>query len=211
LAAALSGIPVNLVTGRDAGLKSRIVAGLLERRPSGARWAVLVNETGTEHAAHRPAGEGIYFRDVAQGCICCTAQLPMRVGLTRLLRETGPDRLFIQPVGGARTGEIRRMLADRWLAPVLSLRATIHVVAAADFSGRAPDEMQAAQLAAAQVVVVDTEHADRIAIDAAARYLSALSNAPQIVWLPGRVDAAMLDLEGAPPQEVRLESAAPPD
>jgi G3E family GTPase len=193
----LAGIPVNLITGRDARTKSRLLAQILRMRPAGSRWAVLVNEDGVVPDAD--ARDGVIFSEVAQGCICCTAQLPLRVGLTRLLRETEPGRLFIQASGRARSGEILRLLSDRWLAPVLSLRATVHVLGVADFPALLDDETHADQLGAAQVVVVDDGGAGNAAREALAQHLSALKSAPRIICLgEGVPDQAWLDLPGLP-------------
>jgi G3E family GTPase len=193
----LAGIPVNLVSGRDPAAKSRVLGQILDTRPSGARWAVLINEGGAGAPATEAVAPGVYFGEVAQGCICCTAQLPLRVGLTRLLRETEPERLFIQVPARARTGEIVRLLTDRWLSPVLSLRATIHVLVAAGLQGLLDDEIHVAQLAAAQVVAVDDSDAAIAERDMVARHLSTLKGAPVIARLrPDGIDSALLDLPG---------------
>lgn len=190
----LAGIPVNIVTGRDVAAKSRVLAHILATRPSGARWAVLVNEGGVAAQGLDAAGPGVYFSEVAEGCICCTAQLPLRVGLTRLLRETEPDRLFIRAPGRARTGHIVRMLTDRWLSPVLALRAIIHVLAATDPPALLDDELHAAQLAAAQVVAVDGD------AGVAMRHLAALKTEPVIRHVPrDAIDPVLLDLSGDTP------------
>jgi G3E family GTPase len=190
----LAGIPVNIVTGRDAAAKSRVLAQIFAARPSGARWAVLVNEGRDTVKGLGSTGPGVYFSEVAEGCICCTAQLPLRVGLMRLLRETEPDRLFIQAPGRARTDHIVRMLTDRWLSPVLALRAIIHVLSATAPRALLDDELHAAQLAAAQVVAVDGDG------DMAMRYLAALTTAPVIRHVPrDAIDPASLDLSGPMP------------
>lgn len=189
----LAGIPVNLVTGRDDAAKSRFIDRLIAMRPAGARWAVLVNAA---LAGRSPAsGNGVYFSEVAEGCICCTAQLPLRVGLTRLLRETEPDRLFIQPSARARTGEIVRMITDRWFAPVLVLRATIHVISRMESQDTPSDEHLAAQ-----VVVIDDEGVAKRGQAAMARRLAAQTNASAVMWLSsGDMDSALLDLPGISP------------
>jgi len=193
----LAGIPVNLITGRDAALKSRLLERLIALRPAAARWAVLLNEAGAAAATTVTANPGLFFSEVAQGCICCTAQLPLRVALTRLLRETAPDRLLILAAGGARTTEILRLLSDRWLSPVLSLRASIHVLAMADLPALSGDDTQAGQLAAAQVVAIDEGSAGEAVYAAAVRRLSASGNTPLIRRLrSGAIDLALLDLPG---------------
>ena len=191
----LSGIPVNLVTGRDGAAKSGVLSDMLERRPAGARWAVLINHAGTKPL---PAcSDGIYFSEVTQGCVCCTAQLPLRVGLTRLLRETEPERLFIQAPAHAHTADIVRLLTDQWLAPVLSLRATVHVIAGAAVRRDLLDDALAAQLAAAQVVAIDVEDLDEAALGDVEWQLSELPTSPKVIrWQAGCLGLELLDLPG---------------
>jgi G3E family GTPase len=197
----LVGIPVNLITGQDAAAKSRLVGELLRARPRGARWAVLVNDDGVP--ALPEDRDGIYVSEVMQGCICCTAQLPLRVGITRLLREAEPDRLLIQTPSQARTKEVLRMLADRWLAPVLSLRATIHVISARTATAVSLNETdgRTEQLAASQVIaLVDDTDAGSASALKASRHLERLFPAVRVLrWQLGRFDLAALDIDGRAP------------
>jgi len=99
-------IPVNIIAGSLGVGKTTTINHLLHHRPSGERWAVLVNEYGLigldaalmagSEASDGPAG--VEIREVAGGCICCTAGPMFEISLVRLLRRR-PDRLLIEPTG----------------------------------------------------------------------------------------------------------------
>ncbi len=101
-----SRIPVNLISGPLGVGKTTTVNHLLRNRPAGERWAVLVNEyglIGLDAALMEPetkAGTpvGVDIREVAGGCICCSAGLMFEVSLVLLLQRR-PDRLLIEPTG----------------------------------------------------------------------------------------------------------------
>lgn len=46
-----------------------------------------------------PQDQGYAVKELLGGCLCCSSQLPMQIALSRLLSETKPDRLFIEPTG----------------------------------------------------------------------------------------------------------------
>ena len=132
--AALVGIPANLFVGHEPARRA-VVQHLLSSKLPGERWAILDNDPAS--GAALPSGPDVLISVVADGCICCNA-VGLRVELTRLLSRARPQRLLVLPSRQARIPEVIRLLSDRWLAPVLNLRATIAVVNAAD------DDLQAA-------------------------------------------------------------------
>jgi G3E family GTPase len=67
-------------------------------------------------------------REVPGGCICCTAQLPLRVSLTRLLREVKPERLLIEPTGLGHPAGVIDVLRSEGLASAVELRNVICLV-----------------------------------------------------------------------------------
>ena len=121
--------PVNLITGFLGVGKTTALLHLLTRRPPGARWAVLVNEfgqVGIDGATLSHAGGAL--REVPGGCICCSAQLPLRVTLTRLLREVRPERLLIEPTGLGHPAGVIDVLRSEGLASAVELRNVICLV-----------------------------------------------------------------------------------
>lgn len=126
---ALKNIPVTLVTGLLGSGKTTLIDHLLEQRPAGQRWAVLVNEfskTGVDGA--RLAREGVYVRELAGGCMGCTAAVALGVELNRLLREARPHRLLVEPTGLGHPLELLGQFRGENFREVLTPRATICLV-----------------------------------------------------------------------------------
>ena len=121
--------PVNLITGFLGVGKTTATLDLLARRPAHAPWAVLVNEfgqVGIDGATLMQ--DGVAVREVPGGCICCSAQLPLRVTLTRLLREVRPQRLLIEPTGIGHPAGVIDVLRSEGLANAVELRNVICLV-----------------------------------------------------------------------------------
>lgn len=99
-------IPVNLIAGPLGVGKTTMINHLLQRRPGEERWAVLVNEYGlvgldaalmtSDTSSGQPTG--IEIREVAGGCICCSAGFMFEMSLALLLQRR-PHRLLIEPTG----------------------------------------------------------------------------------------------------------------
>lgn len=60
--------------------------------------------------------------------MCCVAGLPMQVGLQRLLAQSRPDRLIIEPTGLGHPREVLAVLQRPEYRNVLDVRATITLV-----------------------------------------------------------------------------------
>ena len=99
-------IPVNLISGPLGVGKTTSINHLLELKPDDEKWAILVNEygmIGLDAALMRPLSgsnvrTGVDIREVAGGCICCSAGLMFEVSLVMLLQRR-PHRLLIEPTG----------------------------------------------------------------------------------------------------------------
>jgi G3E family GTPase len=126
----LGRIPVNLITGFLGVGKTTAIKHLLKTKPENERWAIIINEFGAvsiDHAAIDES-EGLSIREVAGGCICCTANLPMQTTLNMLLRQQKPDRILIEPTGMGHPENILDLLRGRFLKDILDVRATICLV-----------------------------------------------------------------------------------
>ena len=130
----ISGVPTNIITGFLGVGKTTTILQLLKHKPKNQRWAVLVNEFGeigidgallegqvSEH-------QGVYIREVAGGCMCCTAGLTMRVALAQLLRRAKPDRLLIEPTGLGHPQEVLHTLMDESFRSVLAVQKILTLV-----------------------------------------------------------------------------------
>lgn len=121
-------VATNIITGFLGAGKTTTILHLLKHKPAHEKWAVLVNEFGEigidgalmiEH--------GAMIKEIPGGCMCCTAGVPMSVGINALLR-TNPDRLLIEPTGLGHPKEvISKLLSDQFI-PYIDLKATIALV-----------------------------------------------------------------------------------
>jgi len=122
-------IPTNLITGFLGSGKTTTILSLLQRKPPDEHWAVLVNEfgqVGIDGALLR--SQGATIREVAGGCLCCVAGVPMQVGLNALIGRVRPDRLLIEPTGLGHPAQVLSLLESDQYRDVLDLRATICVL-----------------------------------------------------------------------------------
>ena len=194
MSAALADIPANLVIG-NAPAKRRVIERLLSGQAGKERWAVLDNDaTGLALPA---ADTDARLDTLAGGCICC-ADVGLRVALTRLLRATRPQRLLLLPSAQARIPDVLRLLSDRWLAPVLDLRATIAVLDAAHPGLTTTDDEREA-LGHVQIVALEVQGATEVQI--AEAQVTLAGAAPQAKWVlmrDGDLDARLLEEAGMP-------------
>lgn len=122
-------IPTNLVTGFLGSGKTTAILHLLAHKPAAEKWAVLVNEfgeIGIDGAILQSSGAVV--REVPGGCICCVADLPMKVGLNMLIARARPDRLLIEPTGLGHPRNILDTLQGDHYRDQLELRAAIALV-----------------------------------------------------------------------------------
>lgn len=123
-------IPVNIITGFLGVGKTTAIKHILASKPSNERWAVIINEFGAVSIDHAAIEEqdGLLIKEVAGGCICCTANVPMQVTLTSILRNQKPDRILIEPTGMGHPANILDLLQSKYLKDILEIKATICLV-----------------------------------------------------------------------------------
>lgn len=151
--------PVNIIAGPLGVGKTTVINHLLMQRPQHEKWAVLVNEYGligldaalmdTPDSAGKP---GVVLREVAGGCICCSAGLMFEVALVRLLRKR-PDRLLIEPTGLAALSGILDTLERPGIRDSVDVRTIVCLLNPERFREDAEREHVADQIAAADVVL----------------------------------------------------------
>ncbi|KUJ75660.1 hypothetical protein AVO42_10200 [Thiomicrospira sp. XS5] len=92
-------IPATLVTGLLGSGKTTAIHRLLQQRPAGENWGLLINEFGEIgiDAATLDA-DSPWIEDVTGGCICCSAQFGYRQALQKLLQHP-LDRILVEPTG----------------------------------------------------------------------------------------------------------------
>lgn len=123
------GVAVNLIAGPLGVGKTTAINHLLSGKPDDERWAVLVNEfglVGIDAALMSDAAEagGVEIKELAGGCICCTANIMFDVALVQLLRRK-PDRLLIEPTGLATVSGILDTLARPGIKEAVKVQSVI--------------------------------------------------------------------------------------
>jgi len=180
----IQAVPTHILTGFLGAGKTTLLRHLLAQKPANEVWAVLVNEfgqIGLDGVLLDTHDQGIAIREVAGGCLCCTSQLPMQIGLARLLGQAKPDRLFIEPTGLGHPKQLIEQLTESHWQQSLQLKAVLTVLDGTRLHDSRLREHESfmAQLMAADIVVV-SHHAEMQAADHAelAHILAALP-APQ--------------------------------
>jgi G3E family GTPase len=121
----LANVPTLVVCVPAGAGKSVLIARLFAERPRNATWAVLAGGRGPIPIE---PGEGVAVAQLGGGCVCCTAQVALRVALTKLLREARPERLFVELDAASHLRAAVKALREPWLAPVLAIEAVVCVV-----------------------------------------------------------------------------------
>ncbi|PMO48902.1 GTPase [Vibrio sp. 10N.222.52.B12] len=121
-------VPTNILTGFLGVGKTTAILSLLKNKPENENWAVLVNEFGEIGIdGAMMTDQGAMIKEVPGGCMCCTAGVPMSVGITALLRQN-PDRLLIEPTGLGHPKQVVATLTSEQYQPYVDLKATIALV-----------------------------------------------------------------------------------
>ncbi|GBF90583.1 hypothetical protein Rsub_03155 [Raphidocelis subcapitata] len=166
-------IPVNIVTGALGAGKTTALRHLIDGKPPGEVWAVLVNDfgaCGVDGAAlgGGGGGGGVTIRQIAGGCMCCVTSGLLTPAIAQLVRQVKPDRLLIEPSGLGHPGGLIDVLRGPHLGSALELRAVICLV---DLSRFDPEALQGMGVAADQIAIADVlvgSKADLLRCDAAA-------------------------------------------
>lgn len=192
-------IPTNVITGFLGSGKTTAILDILQRKSADKKWAVLVNEfgeIGIDGAILASSGSEI--REVAGGCMCCAAGLPMQVALNNLIAKVQPDRLLIEPSGLGHPQEIIDTLSSGQYAELLDLRAVICLLDPRKLRDKRYTEHPIFndQLRVADIIVANkTDLCDESERESFENFVATLPSRPQkIGWTEqGKLDLDWLD------------------
>ncbi|MDX1465653.1 MAG: GTP-binding protein [Halomonas sp.] len=125
--APLTSIPVHLITGFLGSGKSSLIRRLIEQKPAGERWAVVINEFGRVgiDQAMFEARDDLVVKGLPGGCLCCQLAFVLQASLVNLLHRHRPDRLIIEPSGLGHPAGLIEVLRGEGLAEALAVRDVI--------------------------------------------------------------------------------------
>lgn len=158
---ALNRVSVHLVCGPLGSGKTTLLRQLLQQRPAGETWALLINEwgeVGIDGPLLRSQDDGLAVREISGGCICCSSGPQLQLALRRLL-STHPQRLLIEPSGLASPARLIDMLRQPEFAGQVHLGPVITLVDLRRLPPPADDDLLQEQLQLADIVL--GSHADQ--------------------------------------------------
>lgn len=153
-------VSTNIITGFLGVGKTSLIKALLAKKPKDELWAVLINEFGEVGLDSHLLGAGapkVVIKEVAGGCLCCAAGLPIQVAINQLLAKAKPDRLIIEPTGLGHTDQILALLQSEYYQQVISLDSTLCLVDARKVSVTAyrENELFIKQLQCSDVILAN--------------------------------------------------------
>ncbi|MDI5920833.1 GTP-binding protein [Halomonas sp. LR5S13] len=125
--APLANVPVHLVTGFLGSGKSTLIRRLIEQKPAGERWAVVINEFGRVGIDQAMFAErdDLVVKGLPGGCLCCQLAFVLQASLVNLLHRHRPDRLIIEPSGLGHPAGLLDVLRGEGFDGVLDVRDII--------------------------------------------------------------------------------------
>ena len=155
-------VKTHIISGFLGAGKTTLLQHLLQQKPEGETWAILMNEFGQIGIDQQllPQDTGYEVKELLGGCLCCAGQLPMQIALSRLIQDKQPDRLFIEPTGLGHPAQLLEQLTEPHWQSQIDMRALVTVVDGSRLHDVdwIQQELYQDQLKAAQIVVVS--HAD---------------------------------------------------
>lgn len=157
-------VKTHILSGFLGAGKTTLLQRLLAEKPEHETWAVLMNEFGQIGIDQQllPQSAGYEIKELLGGCLCCSSQLPMQITLSRLIQDTQPDRLFIEPTGLGHPAQLLEQLTEPHWQAQIDMRALVTVVDGSRLHDVAWTQQQLYQdqLKAAQIVVIS--HVDQM-------------------------------------------------
>jgi len=196
-------IPTNVIVGFLGSGKTTAIAKLIDQRPAGDKWSVLINEFGTvsiDHALVDSSLEGIAVEELGGGCACCTLAFAFQPLLAQFIRRTKPDRLILEPSGVSHPANVVNILRSPNFAGSIDLRNIICLIDPQDFEDARWRETAVFQdqVQLADIVVLNwTDSRDRELIDRCRDWVENFRPPKQLIVETsfGVMDPELLDME----------------
>lgn len=151
-------IPTHIISGFLGAGKTTLLKAILAQKPEHEIWAVVINEFGQIGVDQLLLidEEGYAIKELVGGCLCCSSQLSMQITLSRLLHDTKPDRLFIEPTGLGHPAQIIEQLTEPHWQQYLNVRSPVTVVDGSRLNDTqwVEQNLYQDQLKAAKIVIV---------------------------------------------------------
>ena len=195
-------IPTNVIVGFLGSGKTTAIAKLIDQRPAGENWSVLINEYGMvsiDHALVESSKEGIAVEELGGGCACCTLAFLFQPLLAQFIRRTKPDRLILEPSGVSHPAKVVDILRGPNFSRAIDLRNIICLIDPKDFEDPRWRETEVFQdqVQLADIVVLNwTDNRDRELIDRCRLWVESFSPAKQLILETsfGVLDSGLLDM-----------------
>jgi hypothetical protein len=98
-------------------MKATVIVGTGDVQPAVDAWLVATSASrrailieGAFSALDVPPGVAV--TRMGAGCVCCIGQVPLRVGLTRMVRALRPEVVLLVLASGEHLARVRALLAD---------------------------------------------------------------------------------------------------
>ena len=196
-------IPTNLIVGFLGSGKTSAITKLIEKRPVGENWSILINEFGTvsiDHALVDSNLDGIAVEELGGGCACCTLAFAFKPLLAQFLRRTKPDRFILEPSGVSHPAKVVDILRSSNFSGSIELRNTICLIDPKVFEDpRWRDtEVFHDQVHLADIVVLNwADCRDRVLIDRCRDWVESFRPPKQLIVEAsfGEIDPSLLDMQ----------------
>ncbi len=193
-------VKTHIISGFLGAGKTTLLKALLSQKPEHEVWAVLMNEFGQIGIDQKllPHSNGYEVKELLGGCLCCSSELPMQIALSRLLAETKPDRLFIEPTGLGHPAQLLEQLTESHWQQNIAMRSLVTVVDGSKLSDQSwtGQHLYADQLKAAHTVVIShvdlMTDADQVALERLKHEYQAYAQ-NWLVAVNGQIELSQLD------------------
>ncbi len=196
-------IPTNLIVGFLGSGKTTAISKLIDKRPAGEKWSILINEFGMvsiDHALVDAELPEIAVEELGGGCACCTLAYAFQPLLAQFIRRTQPDRLILEPSGVSHPANVVDILRSPKFAKSIDLRNIICLIDPKDFED--PRWRETAvfqdQVQLADIVVLNwTDRRDRDLVDRCRAWVEAFRPPKQRIVETrfGEIELALLDMK----------------